>query len=214
MGLSRWLDAVFQRHHRHFASTICSIYFDTPSRHSFREKEASEHRKTKYRVRWYADAKGQPLDGPALLEIKEKHGSARVKRRVELPVTAREIAETPLTAPLFNHFFRQGHAEGMPSPELELRPVLELRYDRRRYTHAVFAETFCLDSQIRVQRTHPACLPRPTGRPLDHCIFEQKGAAQQPLPILQALPRFGARRSALSKYHLTFLQLQPDAEYA
>lgn len=213
-GLRGWLDAVFQPHKRHFASTICSIYFDTPGRKSFHEKEASDYRKTKYRVRWYADEAGKALDGPAYLEIKEKHGSARRKQRIALPVPAREIAQTPLTDSSLTRFFREGVDEVISAPGLDLRPVLELRYNRRRYTHSVFPETFCLDSKIRLARTHPAYLPAPDGRCLDHCIFEQKGAAEHPQPVLQPLPRFGARRAALSKYQLTILQLQPDAEYA
>lgn len=213
-SLRRWLDAAFRPHQKHAISTICSIYFDTPSRLSFGEKEASDHRKTKFRIRWYADASGTPLDTPAYLEIKEKHGAARRKRRIALPVSPRTLAETALTDSLFAGIFQRSLPSDTASPGEALRPVLELRYERHRYGHPVYAETFCLDSDIRCTRTHPACLPQAHGSPLDHSVFEQKGAAQQPLPVLQALPRFGVRRASLSKYFLAILQLQPNSDIA
>ena len=213
-AVRRWLAAAFRPHGKHAVSTICSIYFDSRSGQSFREKEASDFRKTKYRIRWYADSSGRASEHPAYLEIKEKHGAARVKRRVPLSVPAARIAEMPLTDQWFTSIFGRATAEGRAAPEQDLRPVLELRYERHRYAHAAFTETFCLDSNIRCTRTHPACLPQAHGRPLDHGVFEQKGAAQQPLPVLQALPRFGARRASISKYFLAILQLQPHSEIA
>lgn len=211
-GLRRWLDQAFRPHRKHPVTTICSIYFDSPDRLSFREKEASDYSKTKYRVRWYADAAGQPLDTPAYMEIKEKHGAARRKYRVPLSTPAAELAGTPLTDALFSRLFQRANTPGVPLPPTEIRPVLELRYDRYRYGHPVFPETFCLDTRIRCTRTHPASLPQAHGRPLDHGVFEQKGQAVQPLPVLQALPRFGARRAAISKFFLAILQLKPDSE--
>jgi hypothetical protein len=213
-GMRRWLGTVLQPHRTFEQSTICSIYFDTASRQSFREKEASDHRKTKYRLRWYADAQGVPLKGPAFMEIKEKQGAARRKHRIPLHIPAAQLADTPLTDPLFEGLFQRCAAHGAPKPDVTLRPMLELRYERRRYRHAIFPETFCLDSNIRCKRVHPASLPQAHGRPLDFCIFEQKGSSQHPQPILQALPRFGARRASFSKYFLAVLQLQPDMEIA
>jgi hypothetical protein len=209
-AMTRWLESVFRPHREHAVSTICSIYFDSAHRVSFREKEASDYRKTKYRIRWYADEAGVPLKSPAYLEIKEKHGAVRRKYRSVLPMPAAELAATPLTDALWTGIFRR-HATGkQPIPAMELRPVLELRYHRRRYTHPVFSETFCLDSDIRCLRTHPGCLPPAQGGALEHNVFEQKGQASHPLPVLQSLPRFGVRRDALSKYFLMILQLQPE----
>lgn len=211
-GMRRWLDRAFRPHRNHPVTTICSIYFDSPDRMSFREKEASDYRKTKYRIRWYADASGVPADTPAYMEIKEKHGAARRKYRIPLPMPAAELAATSLTDSLFSRIFQRSTTPGVPLPVVEIRPVLELRYDRYRYSHPVFPETFCLDAEIRCVRTHPASLPQAHGRPLDHAVFEQKGQAVQPLPVLQALPRFGVRKAAISKFFLAVLQLKPDSE--
>lgn len=213
-ALRRWLDMVFRRHRRHAVSTICSIYFDSADWSSFREKEASDHHKTKYRVRWYADDAGSPLDVPAFLEVKEKHGAARRKYRGALPMPASDLMAAPLTDALFSGMFRRWRAGDAPVPGVELSPVLELRYRRDRYVHPLFTEAFCLDSEICCTRTHPGCLPPAHGKTLGHDVFEQKGRAVGPLPPLQSLPRFGARRASLSKYYLAIRQLQPDHEHA
>ena len=209
-SLRHWLDRAFRPHRRHPVSTICSIYFDTASRRSFREKESSDYRKTKYRIRWYADAGGIPLDVPAFLEIKEKHGSARRKYRTVLPMAPKELLAAPLADPMWHGFFQRFQTGDAPVPRLELHPFLELRYCRHRYTHPLFPDAFCLDSEIHCVRTHPAHLPPARSTPLDHDVFEQKGKAQDPLPVLRPLPRFDVQRSSVSKYFLAILQLQPD----
>lgn len=213
-ALRRWMEGVFRGDVRHAASTICSVYFDTPDRVSYREKEASHYRKAKYRLRWYADETGRPSAAPAFLEVKEKQGAVRRKCRTALPMPAAEVAAAPLTDAFFLDLFRRCRTAEMPLLEKDLRPVLELRYHRRRYAHPVFRETFCLDSDIRCVRTHPSCLPAADGRVLGHDVFEQKGGSPDPLPPLQALPRFGARRASLSKYFLVIRQLHPEYDTA
>jgi hypothetical protein len=151
------------------------------------------------------------MSTPAFIEFKEKQGAARRKKRIALRVPPAQLAETPLTDALFLRLIQSSLGD-MASKVEGLRPLLELRYERRRFTHPVFAESFCLDSNIRCVRTRPGCLPQAHGQPLDHAVFEQKGEAQQPLPVLQALPRFGARRASLSKYFLAVRQLLPETE--
>lgn len=210
----QWLNLTFRPHRAHGVSTICSIYFDTPEGISFMEKAASDYHKTKYRIRWYADAAGQPLPAPAFIEIKEKHGTARCKYREVLPMSAAELVRMPFGDRTLTEIFHRHRPTDAPAVPAQLRPVIELRYERRRYGHPVFPGTFCLDSNIRGVRTHQASLPPAHGRALSHDVFEQKGASRDPLPLLQALPRFGARRAALSKYFLTVLQLLPHSQFS
>ncbi len=208
-----WLNSVLDNHSDYPVTTICSIYFDTSDGASMLEKANSYYSKTKYRIRWYADAQGNLLPSPPYLEIKQKQGSARHKYRAPLPISAAELSVRPLDDHGFFDFFRR-HCPSDLAPETPIRPVLELRYLRHRYGHPLFPSAFCLDSEIRCVRTNPAALPAPSGLPLDHDVFEQKGGSADVLPILRALPRFGARRMAISKYFLTLLQLQPDSPYA
>lgn len=214
LAFRQWLDLTFQRHSRHAVSTICTIYYDTPEGISFLEKAASDYHKTKYRVRWYADGEGRPLTLPAFVEVKEKHGVVRRKYRQPIAVPAAELMTLPFHHPTLMKVFQRHLPEAAPQPPARLRPVLELRYRRHRYRHPLFRETFCLDSDIRCVRTHGGSLPAAQGLVLPHDVFEQKGLAQDPLPLLQALPRFGARRASLSKYFLTVLQLLPHSRYS
>lgn len=210
----QWLGMTLQPHRSHAETTVCSIYFDTPEGVSFLEKAASDFRKTKYRVRWYADGAGQPLSVPAFIEIKEKHGAARRKFRCPLPMTGAELARTSFRDPSLTGLFQRHSPPGAETPPASLRPVLELRYLRRRYHHPIFPDSFCLDENIRCVRTHPAAAPSGSERPLPLAVFEQKGPSREAVPLLQALPRFGARRAALSKYFLIMLQLLPHSRHS
>ena len=206
--LRDWLGVAFAPHRSHAVCTICSIYFDTPEMQSLNDKMESDYVKTKYRIRWYADESGAPLPVPAYLEIKDKRGSTRFKHRAALPMPPRELTDTPLDAPLFERLFR-AHCPPearLTLPLAPLRPVLELRYTRHRYTHPLFDSAFCLDSDIRGTRAHPAVKPASPDLPLSHDVFEQKGGSDDPLPVLRPLPRFEARRGSFSKYHLIALQ--------
>jgi hypothetical protein len=101
----------------------------------------------------------------------------------------------------------------MPEVRAHLVPVLELRYRRSRYTHPVYRSSFCLDSNIRCTRTHPAFAAATSRKIMAHDVLEQKSGSPDPLPPLRALARFGARRASLSKYYLIMRQLNPDHDY-
>ncbi|HSJ03177.1 MAG: VTC domain-containing protein [Verrucomicrobium sp.] len=207
-----WLDIHFLPHPSHKDSTVCSIYFDTPDFASYDEKAASDYFKTKYRIRWYADERGHPLPVPAYIEIKEKDGVARRKRRVRLSHSPAELAAMPLTSEVFAGIFHRHFPDLEGSSTANLRPVLELRYQRQRYLHGVYSETFCLDTHIRCVRSHDGSTRQSVGQVLPHEVFEQKGQAIHPLPVLQPLPRFGIRRAAISKYFLILQQLSAEID--
>jgi hypothetical protein len=213
-GFSAWISQTLMPHPKHSSSTICSIYFDTPSLHSLKEKRESDFVKTKYRLRWYLDSTGNPAAGsPAFLEIKQKHGSGRRKWRRALSEPVTDILQRPLEDTWFTGLFSRNLPEGAPGVPATLRPVLELRYQRARYTHPVFTDSFCLDQHIRCQRLRHglgATDPQPA---LNYAVFEQKGASPDALPVLRALPRFSAQRASLSKYAAILAQHIPDLEY-
>lgn len=210
-ALEGWLGLMLRPHPVYPVGEVCSVYFDTEQLDSFSEKADSFYVKTKYRVRWYSDADGLPLPGPAFLETKAKEGAVRRKQRTALPVPAAELAAMPLDDPAWAELVHR-HLVRRSGPVDWLRPVLELRYRRRRYGHPAFAESFCLDSRIRCTRTHALVLPPATGQELGYDIFEQKGDSTDPLPLLRALPRFDARRASLSKYFLAILQIAPHLD--
>lgn len=208
-GLKQWLDIAFVPHPGHAVSMICSIYFDTPQSTSLHEKVQSDFAKTKYRIRWYANEDGEPLPLPAYAEIKEKHGAVRRKYRHLLPVPPSELAAAPLEGEFLPQVFRNHFGDRLPGQVPMLRPALELRYVRRRYQHPCFEESFCLDSDICCIRTRPGFSAPARSQVLPFDVFEQKGHSPQPIPALQALPRFDVRRAAISKYYET-LRLLAD----
>ncbi|MDB6120487.1 MAG: hypothetical protein JWO08_4268 [Verrucomicrobiaceae bacterium] len=212
--LRRWLEITLRPHPKFAVSTLCSLYFDTEENASLHEKTFSYYSKTKYRLRWYEDGRGNPLPVPAFIEIKAKQGAVRHKYRSPLPVSARELCDTPLDAPLFESLFRSHCPREGWLPCAPLKPVLELRYQRNRYEHPLFPEAFCLDSHIRCTRTNLALLPPAQNVELTHDVFEQKGGSTDLVPVLRALPRFGAQRASISKYFLTVMQLLPDDFHA
>jgi hypothetical protein len=108
---------------------------------------------------------------------------------------------------IFHRFF-----PGVSSlPAAGLRPVLELRYRRQRYGHALFSESFCLDTEISCTRAREGG-EGALMRVLPYDVFEQKGMAVHPLPVLRPLPGFGARRSSISKYFLILQQLRAQTD--
>jgi len=213
-ALRSWLGMTLRQHPNHSVCTICSVYFDTAERTSLQEKAYSYYAKTKYRLRWYEDAQGTPLPVPAFIEIKAKQGSIRHKYRGQLPISPQQLREMPLDAPLFETLFRTHCPKPDWLPAAPLKPVLELRYQRDRFEHALFPETFCLDSHIRCTRTHPGVLPPALGIELAHDVFEQKGSTPDLAPVLRGLPRFGAQRASVSKYFLCITQLLPEELHA
>ncbi len=213
-SLRQWLDLTLRPHPQHARSTLVSVYFDTADNTSLHEKTFSYYSKTKYRLRWYEDDAGKPLPVPAFIEIKAKQGSTRHKYRRTLPLSARELRDTPLDAPWFETVFRNHCPQSGCLPSAPLRPVLELRYQRDRYEHSVFPEAFCLDSHIRCTRTNPALLAPAQNLELTHDVFEQKGRSRDLVPALRALPTFGAQRASISKYFLTVMQLLPEDFHA
>lgn len=208
-SLRSWLEKTLLPHPVYPSATIHSVYFDTATGRSFQEKAESYFHKTKYRLRWYCDAHGHPLDEPAFAEVKEKNGSARRKLRIAIPLSGSVVSRLPLDSEELEMLFHR-HLPPASAPAGRLIPMLDLRYERTRYVHPLFGETFCLDTNIRCQRTHPGYLRPPSGKPLDFSVFEQKGPSPDLLPPFRALPRFHLRKASVSKYFLITSQLLPS----
>ncbi len=211
--LASWLRLALVRHGEFPRSMICSVYFDTPSWRHLEEKRASDFAKTKYRIRWYARPDGRPLPGPAWLEIKNKRGNTRSKTRRPLPVSGEEAARLPLADPRWLQWAEAFSPAEAPRAAGALQPLLEVRYQRERFTHPLHAAaTFCLDTEIQCPRAHPGGgFHYPCAR-LTEGVFEQKSASPEVLPPARALPRFDVRRASFSKYERLMLRLLDDPD--
>ena len=200
-GLLSWLTAHCHADGAHPANRVHSIYFDTPELASLREKLNSDYLKSKLRLRWYGPPEG-PAGAerrPVFAEVKSKTGSNRSKYRLEVPLAAEALEHQTLDS---------GPAAGLARmPELQelgvsghLVPVLALSYLRQRFLCPESGARINLDSNIRVERTHPGMIGGASGMTVPHVVLEVKGASDDLPTALHPLMSLGGRRSSFSKY--------------
>ncbi len=204
--LSSWIGSVARPDPVYPPARVVTVYFDTRSLAFLAEKVDSDYLKAKARIRWYAGLKGEPIGSPVFAECKYRRGSTREKVRVRLPVAATEIGTWPLTAPQWSvaldHLRAQ--ASGLPP---DLSAVIRLRYVRSRFS-APPGGRITLDTDICVEALNRGMVAAPVAlAPLPTAVFEYKGTTMD-LPVdLAPVVRFGARKSAFSKYLACFEHL-------
>ena len=186
------LDGVCRPEIPHAHGVVDTIYFDTPDRRSWAQKDASELHKVKVRVRWYDGT------GEVFAEVKRRQGWRRAKHRAALPLAAGELSRLGLQAPALRQVPALLAASGEPVAAV-LRPVLRLRYRRCRYVEPTSGTRVALDTGIATVET-AAPLAAPDPRPLPWAVLELKGAVREMPRALAALPLLGCRRAAVSKY--------------
>jgi hypothetical protein len=123
----------FAREHATRGYPLCSLYFDSPDLHLYRQTAAGEKNRFKLRVRSYADE----TDAPVFLEVKRRINDVILKRRAKL---CRDAAVAVLTT---GHFDGLGESTRELLADLEFfrghltlaaaRPFLRIRYLREAY---------------------------------------------------------------------------------
>jgi hypothetical protein len=179
---------------------VSTIYYDTPSLALLGEKINSDFLKTKVRLRWY-DA---PATGPLFLEVKQKVGQRRFKRRLVVDDRAAALASTPLESTAFSAPLDQLRTQLALPPRLA--PLLQLSYRRRRFVDPGSGTRIALDTDIRVARINRQLLSRFDPSPLRAAVLEAKGSRATTPSFLAPLLGFGCRRAAFSKYLRCYLQ--------
>jgi len=194
-----WLESVTAPERAWPPALVVTTYFDAPGLDLLDEKVNSDYLKTKVRVRWYAPLDGGPPTSPVFVETKSREGATRGKHRVVADVNARELDAAPLTSRMWADIVLTLR-RSVPSLPPDLAPVMRLAYARSRFVDSLGARV-SLDTGIAVQAVHTGRLHAPA-RPdvLPWTVFEYKGQVPD-LPVhLSVITRFGARRSAFSKY--------------
>jgi hypothetical protein len=183
----------------HPGGRVSTIYYDTPDLCLLGEKKNSDFLKTKVRLRWYGDP-----TGPLFLEVKRKVGQRRFKERLVVAAVAAQVVSSRLESRAFAEpLDRLRERTALPP---FLRPLLELRYRRRRFVDPVSGTRIALDTDIRVVRINSAILSRFDSTPLRSAVLEAKGANASAPDFFGPLVAFGCRRSAFSKYLHCYLQ--------
>ena len=201
-----WLQATCLPHPEFPVARTSSVYYDTADWRLLNEKLGSDYFKQKVRLRWYAGTRDDRPAGPAFIEAKLKEGARRDKVRFRLPEPAGHWAATDLESAAFSEALEALRSEGLTDLG-RLRPAFQIGYRRHRFVHPFSRSTLCLDTDILVERVHRNRFRhRPCG-PLSLAVLEQKGPLDRLDPAFGDLCRFGARRSAFSKYQHCFAHL-------
>ena len=174
------------------ANWVDSIYFDTLDLDAYQDNLSGQLLKTKVRVRWYDQS------GVAFAEIKRRCAERRDKTRVELSWSGERLSREGLSCPLLATLGRVLSERGQPVPS-EVRPVVHLRFHRRRSVERSGSARISLDTEIglvaiasRLGAGDPGVFPG--------AVVELKGATSV-LPVaLRPLHAFGCRRASFSKY--------------
>lgn len=195
------LGAACTRDHEHPSNEVCSVYFDTPDLKFVREKIDSHYLKTKIRIRWYEALPGGKSDpsAGAVLEVKRRIGSRRVKKRLPLDLTTTALAGDPLGLSCYADLPRWLATldVGIRAP---LRPLLMVRYRRHRFVEPSSASRIALDDHIRLEAVDSDRLPAGRRGHVDTAVVEVKGSVGALPQSLRFLWRLGGRRMSFSKY--------------
>ena len=170
---------------------VISLYFDTPDLRCMFEKLNGDRYKTKVRVRWYADDRGE---SPAWVEMKRRSGAARSKVRLATRRSGAEILADRHFEP-DRMLVESGHL--CPRP---LAPTLLVRYRRLRFVEPFSGARVCIDSGLSVAAPSSPRATRSSN--VSGAVVEVKGRSATLPPALQGLADLGLRRSAFSKYGL------------
>ena len=194
-----WLEGVTVPERAWPPALVVTTYFDSAALDLLDEKVNSDYLKAKVRVRWYAPLGGGPATSPAFVEVKSREGATRGKHRVVADADARELEKEPMAAPIWSRLV-SGLRRTVPSLPPDLAPVMRLAYARFRFVDAAGAR-ISVDTGIVVKEVNPRRL-HATARAdaLPWAVFEYKGQGLDLPAHLGPVARFGARRSAFSKY--------------
>jgi hypothetical protein len=196
--------------------TITSTYLDTPDMRFLWEKRTLQPNRMKLRVRSY----GIRSEGPFFAEIKRRFGDVMVKTRALIPREAIPPIADPAGGSEDPGRFASKRA-GIPVVrdftalvrELELRPVVVVRYDRQ-----PLAGLYDSHTRLTFDRSLRCCIPRrlevtPDDRdfqavdfaalfdqPESQVIVELKFDGRAPFWMQDLIYRFNLIRSSFSKY--------------
>ena len=129
---------------------INTLYFDTPELDQYMRSMSGDYRKDKVRIRWYDQIEDYEDEVPVYLEVKSRRGFASSKKRQKLQIPAENLAVENLgkgiisQATLIHELAEMGYF-----PEKPLRPVIEIVYQRLRFSEMFTGVRVSLDSSIR-----------------------------------------------------------------
>lgn len=204
------LDAMCVADAEHPVGVVSSLYFDTRDRQVLQEKLSGVGLKTTYRLRWYRDLNGGAASDNVFLEVKQRSGPLRRKRRLALPLTGNEVenvAQDSSAMLALSHHFHKLHSVG-PAARRVLFPVLRIDYIRYRYVDRLTFGRCNLDFRISAK---PIRAWRDAPMDMSGGVFEYKGQTPMPPVPRLLLSRIGLRSGSFSKYALCSRWTEADS---
>ncbi len=199
-----WLDAKFKKDTEYPETIISSIYFDDYNMSYLKEKDESDHVKSKFRIRWYEDIKTKEASDICFLEFKHKIGENRFKKRIK---AANEFSSLALESSEFgNAVDRLRQFEGNILGHVY--PSYIVSYTRHRYIVPGTNIRLCIDSNIHIKKNNKRLIKREFKKKyLDHCVFELKGETAILPGSLNFIEQLGLKKDSFSKYEQCYRQL-------
>ena len=197
------LDAYCRPDRRYAANEVHSIYFDTPGLRLLQEKSDSDLYKTKVRLRWYEDVEAGPAGSPAFLEVKRRVGTRRQKWRQAVDLDAGWLSRARLNDKRLCDVL-DGLTLDPAVAIAGLRPILVVRYLRRRWDDPLTGARICLDRRISTPRVNLHLLARASPTALDANVLEVKNRSGIAPPNLHFLAAIQAQLTSFSKYSSCF----------
>ncbi len=206
----RDLEALMQTHmvpDRYGQSTICNLYYDTPSYRLIRRSLEKPVYKEKLRLRSY----GQLKDGvDVFLEMKKKYKGVVYKRRIQVTQEQAQAfmerrAPLPQDSQIAREmiYFRDFYQD--------LHPRVYLSYDRQAWyspTDPGFRMT--LDRNVRYRTTDLSLSSATDGRALfspEISLLEVKASGGIPMWLTEHLSKSGIHKCSFSKYGGAYLEI-------
>ncbi len=189
---------------RYFASTIGSLYYDTPDRRLIRRSLERPVYKEKLRLRSYG-AVGEQDN--VFVELKKKYDHVTYKRRETLPYgeARRYLSTGQLAEPRDTQILREIAYFRRQYPQLA--PAMLLAYDRLAYVaNDDPALRITFDRNVRFREQELSLTDVTTGESLipGEYLLEIKTDAALPLWLLKLLEAQHLYRSSFSKYGAAF----------
>ncbi len=204
-----WLEHTCKRDPEYPFGIVSSIYFDTPSRKMFFEKENGDLLKIKVRLRWYKETIRSESDTiKCFLEIKERIGSGRQKARAKMDVNARWINTVGLSSPEVAQLVMKGAPDYEYLFRRNLFPMMTVVYKRHRFICPCTGARVCLDTSIHSDRVNVHHLAGAVPEAIDTIVLEVKDAGFAELPWMDELYSRGFREGSFSKYYECMIKSQ------
>jgi len=198
--LTNWLRLLCIKDSRFPFNSVFTLYYDTPALNSYRETLDREFVRTKVRLRWYMDA--NTIDEletvPCYIEVKQKHGEARLKKRAKILLKGHQLTGNPFADPVILNLGSQ-ILQFITNSNVLLVPVLLLQYQRHRFFDPITRSRISLDTHIQSVSTNPTYISTKDPITLKNGVLEIKGRFNDLPYSLQPLKTFLTSRG-FSKY--------------